>query len=148
VDEDDADVVIRRTAEGTLAAYNAHDLDALRLFYAADCVGYDHRPLGLGQFDVDQLIAYFAGLFAQVRNHRVATLSIESRGSIAMLRTFETAETLTGSEFSFENIWVGVVVAGQVQLVHVFTAEAEADARARFEQLAAAQPKNGDQQAP
>jgi hypothetical protein len=127
----------REVIERTIAAYNAHDYDRLRSLSAPDFVGFDHRPVGLGQYDFDQWIAYLDGLFAQVGKHHATAVMVETRGNAGIFRTFETAETLAGSEFSYQNVWVAVVVAGRVRVVHVFTAEAEAAAHELLEQLAA-----------
>jgi hypothetical protein len=132
-----AAIRFREVIERTVAAYNAHDFESLRSLCAPDFLGFDHRPVGLGQYDFDQWIAYLDGLFAQVGTHHAAAVLVETRGNAGIFRTSETAETLAGSEFSYQNVWVAVIAAERVRLVHVFTAEAEAEAHALFEQLAA-----------
>ena len=118
-------------------AYNAHDLDTLRSLFGSDFVGVDHRPVSLGTFDADGFVAFTAGLFELVRTQRLDHRWIETRGDVGLFHATETAETLDGAEVSFETIFVAVVADGKARRWDIFALEAEADARALFEELAA-----------
>jgi hypothetical protein len=48
VDNDGYGRASRALTERTLALYSIDDYDALRSTMVPDCVGFDHRPIGLG----------------------------------------------------------------------------------------------------
>jgi hypothetical protein len=127
---------VRRVFDGGIAAYNAHDFDTFRTFFGPDFVGVDHRLVSFGTFDTDDFVALSEGLFAQVRTQHLRLQWIEERNNVGLARTLETGETLHGAEFSFEALFVSVVVEEQLQRWDIFDPEAEADARSLFEERA------------
>ena len=124
---------VLQTIDSAVAAYNAHDFDALRAFSSPDFAGFDHRPGSLGRYDIEGFIAFTLGLFAQVRTQHLVATAIETSGNAALFHTLETAETLDGDDVSFETLMVFTVVAGQVRSQDTFAPEAATDARAMFE---------------
>jgi len=135
----DRDSLLRMVSDG-VAAYNAHDLDAFRGFFASDFVGVDHRPGSLGAFDGEEFVAFTESLFAQVRSQHLVVHWIERRDNVGFFRTVENAETLDGVAVSFETLMVTVVDGEKTQRQDVFAPEAESDARALFEELASRSP--------
>jgi hypothetical protein len=136
--DDERAGALRVLTEGTLALYSADDWDALRSTMALDCEGFDHRRIGLGRFDVDELLAYLEGLSSQVRSHFVTLLWHESRGNTVIFAAVDTAETHDGTEVSIGLIVVCVLVDGLTRTQHMFDPEQENEARTLFGKLAAA----------
>jgi hypothetical protein len=133
----ETDETVFQVLDQLLRAYNGHDFEAWRPLIGADFVGIDHRPGSLGTYALDDFIAFTEGLFAQVRTQHLEAQFVEMRGNVGLFRTVETAETLDGVEISFETLMIIAIVDGKVRRQEFFAPEAEADARARFDELSA-----------
>jgi hypothetical protein len=132
--EEDDDAVIRRLTYSALAAYNADDADGWRSVFGPDFTAVDHRPASLGSFERETFFSLTESLLAELRTHRLVLRWLETEGNVSLARFSESGETLDGAEVSFETVLVSVVAAEKLRRWDVFSAEAEADARALFEQ--------------
>jgi hypothetical protein len=133
----ETDANVFRALDELRRAYNAHNFDAWQPLFGDDFVGIDHRPGSLGNYALDDFIAFTEGLFARVSRQHLDAPLVEMRGNVGLFRTVETAETLEGVEISYETYMIIVIGDGKVRRQEFFAPEAEADARARFEELAA-----------
>ena len=127
--------VIRRMGDFR-AAYADRDWPAIEALVADDFTFVDHRPIGLPQNDRAGYLQVMRESVDQTPDMRLLSRAMEIRGDVVLLRTQRVGSTSEGFAYDWEQFAVNHFAGGLLRRVELFPLESEAEARARFEELA------------
>ncbi len=118
------------------AAYADRDWAAIEMIVAEDFVFVDHRPMGLPENSRAGYVRVMQESVEQTPDMRMVLRSASIRGDVVLARTHRVGDTPEGFSYDWEQFAVQQFAAGLLHRVELFPIEREAEARARFEELA------------
>ncbi len=117
------------------------DWTAFESLLSTDLVVVSHRTLGWPLHDRASLLESNRLHTEQVPDVAHVLRTLEVRGGVALLMVETSGHSADGSHFSWPTWSVSQSVAGLIMRMEIFDIEDEAAARARFEELASADPR-------
>ena len=101
----------------------------------------DHRKLGFGAVGYDGVRGILAARAEQIAEDTSYFRTLEVRGDVIIGLLDSRGVSAEGTEVAYEMHWVALLAAGRMQHIDWYDPEDHAAAHARFEELAAADPR-------
>ena len=128
--------LIRRLGENR-GAFEARDWDAYEALIHPEFAFVDHRPIGQGSGNRDGLLTSLRALTELAPAFTSVEPSLSIKGDVSLTRVRDRATNTEGNEYEWEHFVVQQFVGGLVMRAELFPLDAYAEARARFDELAA-----------
>ena len=122
-------------------AYAARDWTAVAALFAADAVVTDHRALGQGWSTGDDFVASSRAVVELAPDVVHVASEFEARNAVVMTNAEAFGTTGDGNRYSWTYRMVVAWDCGRIARLELFDATDEQQARARFEELAASDPR-------
>lgn len=132
----DTDAYVIRRAGDFVRSLASLDGAATLALCHPDVQWTDHRLLGLGPIDLEELRGYLAARAEQIAQDRSYFRDLTVRGSTMLGRLWSEGIGLDGGAFLFEFLMVVRWSAGKLQVVDSYDLDEVVAAQARFEGLA------------